>query len=87
MAGKVILNSEYTDYEEALKVLGLDTLSKRRDKLSLKFAKISLKYEQSCDMFPLNGESFKISGYARALLPTMYLDRVIMVVSRPLACS
>ena len=60
MACKVILNSEYTDYEDALKVLGLDTLSKRRDKLSLKFAKRSLKYEQTRDMFPLNDESDKI---------------------------
>lgn len=60
VACKVILNSEYTDYEEALKVLGLDTLSKRRDKLSLKFAKRSLKYEQTRDMFPLNGESVEI---------------------------
>ena len=39
IALKLILDSQYTSYEDALNFLGLDTLEKRRKKLSLKFAR------------------------------------------------
>ena len=51
---RIILNSRYTEYQQALEVLNLETLSARRDTLSLKFAKKCLKYNQTKDMFPLN---------------------------------
>ena len=54
VACRIILNSRYTEYQEALEVLNLETLSARRDTLSLKFAKKCLKYNQTKDMFPLN---------------------------------
>ena len=54
VACKVILDSEYTDYETALEVLNLEKLCDRRDQLCLRFAKKSLKFDQTKDMFPLN---------------------------------
>ena len=54
VACRVILQERYISYSEALNVLNLETLSKRRKKLCLKFAKKSLKHENTRDMFPLN---------------------------------
>ena len=54
VACKVILQDRYTDYESALKTLNLQSLSERRDKLCLRFAKKCLKFDQTKDMFPLN---------------------------------
>ena len=39
VACKVILDSEYTDYETALEILSLEKLRDRRDQLCLRFAK------------------------------------------------
>ena len=54
VAFRIILNSRYTDYDKALEILNLETLSDRREVLSLKFAKKCLKYDQTREMFPLN---------------------------------
>ena len=47
VALRMILKDDYSSYPEALKFTGLDTLSARRAKLCLNFAKTS-------EMFPLN---------------------------------
>ena len=57
VAFKVILQSEYTDYENALEVLQLKTLDERRTDLCLKFAKKSLKHPVASEMFPMNNSS------------------------------
>ena len=57
VAFKVILQSEYTDYENALEVLQLKTLDERRTDLCLKFAKKSLKQPVASEMFPMNNSS------------------------------
>ena len=54
VALKVILKSDYKDYDQALEVLGLDTLDARRSSLCLKFAKKCLKNPTASAMFPLN---------------------------------
>ena len=51
---KVILRERYTSYENALETLKLDSLEKRRDKLTLNLAKSCLKIEKMKKLFPLN---------------------------------
>lgn len=52
-AVKIILKDSYSNYEEALKTLNLESLDKRRSRLCLKFAKNCLKNEKLKRMFPL----------------------------------
>ena len=54
VALKIILKDGYTSYEEALKLTDLDTLSARRAKLCLNFAKKCTKKDLTSQMFPLN---------------------------------
>ena len=51
---KVILKDKYKDYKSALNELNLQTLSRRREILCLRFAKKSLKLENFKKLFPLN---------------------------------
>ena len=53
-AVKLILGARYESYNDALKILGLETLDKRRDKMCLKFAKQCLKLSKMKDLFPKN---------------------------------
>ena len=41
---KLILKERYTDYKNALKIVKLDTLEERREKLCLKFAKACVRH-------------------------------------------
>ena len=50
---KIILKNHYKSYEDALKVLKLDNLEKRREMLCLKFAKTCIKNEKMKTLFPL----------------------------------
>ena len=49
---RLILKERYIDYKNALKVVKLDTLEERREKLCLKFAKACVRHEKLSDMFP-----------------------------------
>lgn len=51
---RVILGDRYTTYPEALKISGLETLTARRTKLSLNFARKCVKNEKTSWMFPRN---------------------------------
>ena len=51
---KVILKERYTDYKSALNELNLESLSKRREILCLRFANKSLKLQNFKNLFPLN---------------------------------
>ena len=53
-AVRLILKERYKNYEDALKILKLDNLEKRRDKLTLNLAKSSLKIQKMNKLFPLN---------------------------------
>ena len=54
MAMRVIFKKQYSDYQNALKLLKIDTLEIRRQKLNLQFAKGCLKIDKLSPMFPLN---------------------------------
>ena len=51
---RVIMGNKYQGYEEALKLIKLDSLEQRREKMALKFAQKSLKQESFSKLFPLN---------------------------------
>ena len=55
---KVILGSEYENYEQALKVSSLDSLSDRRDQKCLNFGLKSLLHPVPSQMFPVNPQVF-----------------------------
>ena len=57
VACKVILKEEYTNYNDALKTLNLQTLSDRRQILAKRFAEKCAKSEKFADLFPLNPSS------------------------------
>ena len=50
---KVILGSNYTTYNEGLKILKIQSLNDRREALCLKFAKKCLENEKVKGLFPL----------------------------------
>ena len=50
---KVILRNEYNDYEEALRLTGLQSLDSRRDMIGLRFVKNSLRNANFSKLFPL----------------------------------
>ena len=49
-----ILQERYTGYEESLKILNLETLHDRRQKLLIKFGRKCLTLPQTKELFPLN---------------------------------
>ena len=53
-AMKVIFKSQYSSYENALKIAKFTTLQMRREKLCLKFAKECTRNDKLKDMFPLS---------------------------------
>ena len=52
IALKIMLKDQYKSYENALKLLDLETLKERRSILSLKFAKKCLKNPKMKNLFP-----------------------------------
>ena len=51
---KVILGEKYQSYKDALRVLKMDSLEMRRQKICLKFAKQCLRHEKLKELFPRN---------------------------------
>ena len=54
VALRIILDSHYKTYENALELTGMETLLDRRTTLCKKFAIQSAKNVKTCEMFPLN---------------------------------
>ena len=54
IAMKIILKEKYTNYEESLKITGLENLKSRRKSLCLTFAKKCLNNPKMASLFPLN---------------------------------
>ena len=50
---KIILKNHYNSYEDALKILKMESLEDRRARLCLKFAKNCLKNSKMKKLFPL----------------------------------
>ena len=57
---KLILREKYKNYDNALLLLNLDTLEKRRQDLCLKFAKTGIKNDTLSDLFPMNEKKHKM---------------------------
>ena len=53
-ACRIIFGDSYKSYEDSLEVLKIDSLEKRRNKLTLSFAKSCLKLEKMNKLFPMN---------------------------------
>ena len=57
---KLVLRERYKNYDNALMLLDLDTLEKRRQDLILKFAKNGIKNGTLSDLFPINEKTHKM---------------------------
>ena len=57
-AMKIIFKHDYVGYEKSLKILKIESLQDRRERLSLRFAQKCLKHEKFSDMFPKNQSTF-----------------------------
>ena len=66
-AVKIIMGNKYKDYENSLKYLKLDSLSERRKKLCLNFAKKCLRNEKSKSFFLSTKTILKIQEILKSL--------------------
>ena len=57
---KVILGEKYKNYEDALKVTGLDTLKQRREEKCLAFSLKCLKHPELKRLFPRNEKVYTL---------------------------
>ena len=57
---KLVLKEKYTNYEDALMKLNLDSLHSRRQILCEKFAKSGIKHKKLDDLFPENDIKMKM---------------------------
>ena len=57
---KIILGLRYKSYQNALDILELETLEKRREKLCLNFARKASKHPKCKNMFPFNEKIYKM---------------------------
>ena len=55
-AVRIIMGRNYNDYEDALEIIGLQSLEKRRNELCLRFAKNCVRNEKTSNMFPVNNK-------------------------------
>ena len=60
-AFRIILKNSYESFENALKVMNMDTLDKRREKLCLRFAKSCLRHDRMRSMFPMKRTSHSMN--------------------------
>ena len=80
----MISKNIFGDYEKTLEALNMETLSKRRKEMSLKFAKSCVKNEKVKSFFPINiqnrktrnPEKFKVNfaktkRYGSSTIPTL----------------
>ena len=56
MAMRAIFKKQYSSYQDSVKLLKLDTLQIRRQKLNIKFARNCLKIDKIKNIFPLNDQ-------------------------------
>ena len=56
-AMKVIFKNDYQGYEKSLKILKMEMLQDRRERLGLNMAKKCLKHDKLQDMFPMNSNN------------------------------
>ena len=61
IAKKVILKENYSNYKDALKQTGMESLDERRETIALRFAKNCLKNENFSTLFPLNNHKHEMA--------------------------
>ena len=57
----MILKENYSNYKDALKQTGLESLDERRETIALRFAKNCLKNENFSKLFPLNNHKHEMA--------------------------
>ena len=74
---RIIMGSRYTNYNDALIKLGLQSLDERRQLLCAKFAKKCLMVEKLKRMFPLNGSlhDMKKRGHEKYIVNKAFTER------------
>ena len=74
----IILQNDYTSYQDALNTLALETLFDRRESLCLKFAKKCTKHSKAKELFPLNPEvKHHIRNREKYLVQPAKTDRLL----------
>ena len=73
---RIILKENYSSYDSALKVCGLETLKARRTHLCLAFAKKCVKHEKTQDIFPLNTNENKTRWHEKFAVTFAFTDRL-----------
>ena len=76
VALKIILGQSYSSYADSLKVTGLETLSARRTKLSLNFAKKCAKNDSTSWMFPLKVNTVDIRDPEKFIVTNARTERL-----------
>ena len=76
---KIILKQEYESYEQALQKTGLETLSERRAKLCLNFAKKCVENQATQHMFPLaeSGHEMKTRPHEKYFVQPARTERLL----------
>ena len=91
VALRIILNSDYESYEQALELTGLQTLDDRRTALCKKFALQCVKNEKTRSMFPLNPSTVDTRNHEKYFVQpattnrlrdsaTPYMQRLLNIV-------
>ena len=65
IALRIILKSDYENYENALLTCSLPTLKERRNALSLSFARKCVKNARTSSMFPVNTASYDTRNFEK----------------------
>ena len=76
IALRIILQDQYSDYQHALKSVGLQTLHERRENLCIKFATQCVRKEKMSDMFPLNKKIVNTREHERFFVQPAFTDRL-----------
>ena len=73
---KLILKNQYTNYQEALLKLNIESLQDRREELSLRFSKSCLKNPKFENLFPLNPQSHITRNHEKYFIPHCNTERL-----------
>ena len=81
---KIILKEKYVNYEQALKLVGLESLHERREQLCLRFAKKCLKMENYKKLFPVRKENHTEKYLVKYMNTERYMKSAIPAMIRAL---
>ena len=73
---RLLLKNQYTNYEEALLKLSLESLQERREELSLRFAKNCIKNPKFENLFPTNSIEQRTRNHEQFHIPHCNTERM-----------